>query len=97
MSKSINAPELAGLLTEAGSRHHAAYKAANGVDPEWASWYAPFLQARLADRLGSLPTRSDLVYLLVAAERAFQGSPGEQWADFYAAFILDHYAFDEAG
>ena len=47
----------------------------------------------------TLPTRSELIYLLVAAEKAFQdrGNEAESWAESYAAFILDHYADDKAG
>lgn len=98
MSDPISRPELAELLKETGRRHHAAYESSNGVDPEWASWYAPYLQARLGERLGRIPTSSELVYLLVASEKAFQDrGPGTApWADSYAAFILEHYAEPEA-
>jgi hypothetical protein len=94
MSDPINAKELAELLMETGHQHHAAYEASNGIDPEWASWYAPYLQARLGDRLGTQPTRSKLVYLLVAAEKAFQdgGAKTGEWSDSYATFILDNHS-----
>jgi hypothetical protein len=48
-------------------------------------------------RFGTLPTRSELTYLLVAAEKAFQhrGNEAESWAESYAAFILDNYSVDE--
>jgi NAD(P)H-hydrate epimerase len=97
MIDQINALELAELLQETGRRHHAAYESSNGVDPEWASWYAPYLLARLGERLGTLPTRSELTYLLVAAEKAYQhkGNEAESWAEFYAVFILDNYSADE--
>lgn len=41
---------------------------------------------------GVLPTRSRFVYLLLAAEKAFQegGAETGDWADSYAAFILDN-------
>jgi hypothetical protein len=89
----IDEAELADLLTETGHQHHAAYEASDGIDPEWASWYAPYLQARLATRFGSIPTRSDLVYLLVGAERAFRElhTEARPWPEFYAAFILQDY------
>ena len=98
MSDPIGALELAELLQETGRHHHAAYASSNGVDPEWASWYAPYLQARLGERLGTLPTRSELIYLLVAAEKALQdrGAGAEPWADSYAAFILEHYGEHQA-
>lgn len=91
MSTPIGATELAELLTATGRHHHAAYRASDGVDPEWALWYAPYLQARLGDRLGGIPTRGELVYLLIAAERAHAGDETVKWPDFYAAFILEHH------
>ena len=97
MTDRTSAPELTQLLQETSRHHHAAYASSNGVDPEWASWYAPYLQARLGEQPGTLPTRSELVYLLVAAEKAFrhQGADAESWAGFYAAFILDNYPADK--
>lgn len=92
MTDSISAPELAELLRETGHRHHAAYETSNGIDPEWASWYAPYLQARLGSRLGSTTTRSELVYLLIAAEKAFQDGGTGEWSDSYATFILDNHS-----
>jgi len=80
---------LASLLEQAGQRHHAAYLEADGVDPEWALWYAGYLQAHLWDDAGSVPTRSRLVYLLIDAERthAAAGST-DAWPRFYARHIL---------
>ena len=49
--------ELAELLLETGHHHHQAYVSSDGVDPEWALWYADYLQTRLWDGAGSLPTR----------------------------------------
>ncbi len=93
MTNHIDEGELAELLVEAGHQHHAAYQSSDGIDPEWASWYAPYLQTRLGTRLGSIPTRSDLIHLLVGAERAFREVDDETrtWPEFYAAFILHHY------
>lgn len=92
MDDPISVTELAEILRETGHRHHVAYDASNGVDPEWASWYAAYLQARIWDRMGVLPTRSGLVRLLIAAEEAFQegGAGTGDWADSYAVFILDN-------
>jgi hypothetical protein len=80
---------LAQLLTEAGAAHHKAYIGSDGFDPEWATWYAPFLQARIGDGLGRSVTRSELTYLLLDAERrqAAQGDTSP-WPEFYAGVIL---------
>lgn len=81
--------ELAVLLEETGRRHHAAFAATDGVDPEWALWYAGDVQARLWDAAGRLPTRSELVHLLVTAEREhIAAGTDEPWPPFYARLIL---------
>ena len=82
--------ELAALLKETGAAHHDAYLASDGIDPEWASWYAPYLQARLGDSLGRSVTRSELTYLLVRAERqqAAEADPSP-WPEFYASVLLE--------
>lgn len=82
--------QLAELITETGHRHHQAYLEADGADPEWPLWYAGYLQARIWDALGPVPTRSRLVYLLLAGERAHSESGDETpWPRFYAQLILD--------
>ena len=87
---SITREELAVLMTEAAQAHHQAYRETDGVDPEWASWYAPVLQARLGDRLGRTVTRSQIVYLLLKAEREYEEArPGSAWPDFYADVFLE--------
>jgi len=98
MHDTISSAELAELLTEAG-HHHPAYQESNGIDPEWATWYAPYLQTRVGDRLGSPPTRSELVYLLISAEKAFQqgGLAGVSWSDSYATHIINNYPVHRAG
>jgi NAD(P)H-hydrate epimerase len=64
------------------------------TDPEWALFYAGYLQARLWDQLGRLPTRTELIYLLVAADKAFQatGQEYKEWPRFYATRFLEHFA-----
>jgi len=93
MAEGIDERELARLIAATGRAHHAAFAASDGVDPDWASWYAGHLQATVWDRLGSVPTRSELTYLLVAADRAYASADGDRgdWPTFYARFILEHY------
>lgn len=80
--------ELAALLEATGEAHHAAFEETDGGDPEWASWYAAYLQAHLEDRLGRWITRSELTYLLVRAAREHTPDDGP-WARAYAELILD--------
>ena len=89
MSTSITAAELAELLVETGHHHHRAYESSDGVDPEWALWYAGYLQTRLFDHTTVLPTRSLLVHLLLQAESDFVATEqAPAWPPVYADFIL---------
>ena len=82
--------ELAELLQETGAAHHRAYEQTDGTDPEWASWYAPYLQARMGDRLGRHVTRSELTYLLVKAERQQAADDDDRpWPEVYAEVLLE--------
>lgn len=82
--------ELAAALRRTANAHHAAFAASDGVDPDWAIWYAGHLQATVGDRLPRLPSRAELTYLLVDAERAFDGSGADRrgWPEAYAASLL---------
>jgi NAD(P)H-hydrate epimerase len=101
-TETITERELARLIAATGRAHHAAFKDSDGVDPDWALWYAGYLQATLWDRLGSVPSRSELTWLLVGADRAYRavdetgdGEPGAggrgDWPTFYARLILSFY------
>lgn len=81
---------LADLFREASEAHRRAYKDAH--DPEWPLWYADFLQHRLGKRLKAEFSRSELVYLLVAAdrEREFR-APGADLPSYFAKFFYERY------
>lgn len=82
--------DLADLLRRAGHAHHQAYLTADGIDPDWAIWYAGYLQAHLGDRVGTVLSRSELVYRLVKAEKAHAGSgDGMSWPEFYAPILVE--------
>jgi NAD(P)H-hydrate epimerase len=82
--------EIAELLRRAGHAHHQAYLTADGVDPDWAIWYAGFLQAHLGDRLGAVLSRSELVYRLLKAEKAHVASgAATPWPEFYAPIVIE--------
>jgi NAD(P)H-hydrate epimerase len=89
----ISVEVLSDLIRKTGHAHHEAFVSSNAVHPEWPEWYAGYLQARLWDRLGRIITRSELTYLIVGADKAFNaaGKPGE-WPDFYARYILDNFS-----
>jgi len=86
----ISKQELAAGLKETAQAHHEAYRESDGFDPEWASWYAPYLQTRIGDRLGRSLTRSELTYLLIKAQREHDAAGGgSQWPESYAGVLLE--------
>jgi hypothetical protein len=83
------AAALVSLLREAARAHHQAYSHTDGEDPEWPLWYAGYLQEPLGTLLNADFTRSELAYLLVAADKEHKASdPDGDWAAFYARFFL---------
>jgi NAD(P)H-hydrate epimerase len=94
MSDRMGESELAALFMETGQHHHKAYQASDGVDPEWALFYAGYLQARIWDSLSEAPTRSRLIHFVVEADRAF-GATGKEymeWPGFYAKRYIESLA-----
>jgi len=89
MAEQISQNELADLITAAGHAHHAAYIESDGVDPDWAMYYAGYLEAHLGERLGRKASRSELTYLLVKAQRAHDGLVDDSpFAPYFALVLL---------
>ena len=84
--------ELANLLNETAEAHHKAFATRNGVDDEWPIWYADYLLDKMGIILNSKFTKSELIYILVSAEKE-NGllAPGAHWPRFYANFIVSRY------
>lgn len=78
--------EIADLLLEAGRRHHQAFAASDGVDPEWPIFYGAFIQTRLFGSVEAVPTRSELVAVLVESDRMQKGSD-RPWPRVFAERI----------
>lgn len=84
--------ELEGVLSEALEAHHTAFFEKDGDDPEWPIWYAEYLHARLGSMLNADFTKSELVYLILLAEKERQlVSPGANWSNSFSKFLLDRY------
>lgn len=82
--------ELQALLVETGRKHHEAYRDSDGADPEWAQWYAAYVQARIWDRLGRLLSRSELTYLLIRGDREARSSADpSQWPVIYTRLLRE--------
>jgi hypothetical protein len=82
------------LLHEAGETHHQVFRIVDGVDDDWASWYADWLvnRSELPELLDTVPVRSELTYLLVLLDRQYtETQPAERWEDHYAQALVDHF------
>jgi hypothetical protein len=85
--------QLAQLLHQTAEDHHVAYKATDGVDPDWSLWYS----GRLLDQgiekiLNAKLLKSDLIYLLVSADKEINAqAPGAQWETWYADYFISRY------
>jgi hypothetical protein len=83
--------QVAGLLHEAAETHHRVFRITDGVDDDWASWYAGWLidLSELPELLGGRPVPSALVYELVRLDREHERTKSaEPWESFYAAELL---------
>ena len=79
---------IADVFRECGEAHHQAFQDKDGEDTEWPLWYADFLMVRLTKRLKAKFTKSELVYLLVAADREQEfRAPGADWPGYSAKFF----------
>jgi hypothetical protein len=79
---------IAALLQEVAETHHRVFRITDGVDDDWASWYADWLLnlSELPDLFATRPIRSHLVYALVQLDRDYAGITSEVgWPDYYAA------------
>ena len=47
MTAEAQVKQLAELFKQTGEAHHQAFLETDGEDPEWAIWYAGYLQDRL--------------------------------------------------
>ena len=83
---------LADLFRECSEARQRAFRDTDGEDPEWPRWYADQLMDRLSKRLRASFTKSELVYLLLAANREQEfRAPGADWPGYYAKFFYDRY------
>jgi NAD(P)H-hydrate epimerase len=91
-SKDKLTDELANLLNETAEAHHKAFAATDGEDAEWPIWYADYLLDKMRGMLNSKFTKSELIYILVSADKENgRMAPGAYWPIFYANFIVGRY------
>lgn len=93
-----NQQRIGELLAEAAETHHRVYRATDGADPDWATWYAHWLihLSPLPELIGRTPINSELVWLLVGLDRRYTADrPEESWEFFYAKGIAAHFGRTE--
>ena len=86
---------VAALLREAAQTHHRVYRITDGVDDDWATWYADWLMrlSELPDVLARRPVRSELTAQLVRCEAEYAAeAPTEPWEEYYAARLVDAFS-----
>jgi hypothetical protein len=79
--------DIARLLQEVAETHHRVFRITDGVDPDWASWYADWLLhlSELPELLGTTPVRSELVFALVQLDKEYTAQPSDgPWPSYYA-------------
>lgn len=85
------------LLKDTGEAHHKAFAATDGADPDWPIWYADYARDTFAEQFGMAFTRSQLVYCLMNASFEHEArAPDNDWAEFYANEIVEHFAPSES-
>jgi hypothetical protein len=84
--------DLGNLLNETAEAHHKAFASTEGEDPDWPIWYAGYLLEKMQQMLKAKFTKSELIYLLVSADKE-SGSvaPGSYWPRFYAKYFVNRY------
>jgi hypothetical protein len=92
-SRATLVDDLAEMLHQTAEDHHVAYKETDGVDPDWSIWYADHLiQLGFGEKLGATFLKSDLIYLLVLADKTqMLEAPGGKWERRYADFFVTRY------
>ena len=90
-SKTIDT--LSELLHQTAEDHHVAFRATDGVDPDWSVWYADHLLELGIERLlDAKLLKSDIIYLLVGLDRRIGlEAPGAHWERWYASELVQRY------
>jgi hypothetical protein len=87
---------IADVLHEVSELHGNVYRITNMEDADWASWYGNWLAtlSELPQLLGRDElVRSEVVYVLVAADRDYTEQRREEpWEQYYASRFEEHFA-----
>lgn len=82
-------------LIETAEAHHKAFAATEGEDPDWPLWYSDHLHERMCNLLKAKFTKSELIYMLVMADKKMGlHAPGAYWPSFCARLFVQEYVGD---
>ena len=77
-------------LVETAEAYHKAFSATEGEDRDWPIWYADHLLDNMRKLLKANFTKSELIYLLVKADKEMGlYGLGAEWHSYYARFFLN--------
>jgi glutaredoxin len=80
------------LLETTAAAHREAFAAQQGVDPDWAIWYATYVREHSADLLPPTLGRAALVkfFLELESEHAARATDAA-WPRFYAEALVERF------
>lgn len=82
--------ELAALLKEAGHAHHEAFASTEGDDPEWATWYADYLQQKLSAFFGREISQAEIAQALTTLDERYRAHKVDTgWPAYYAQALVE--------
>ena len=68
------------------------FAATEGEDPDWPLWYAGYLFEKMRNTLDAKFTKSELIYMLVKADKEMSAAtPVQIGRSFYARFFIQNY------
>lgn len=90
MNETLLIDRVKALFVETAEAHHQAFIETDGADPDWPIWYANHMHDRITSLLDAKFTISELVYLIVWAEKERSlNAPDADWASYYTLFLLE--------
>jgi hypothetical protein len=83
------------MLRQVAKDHADQVLAVQGEDREWPLWYSEHLLEPMNTLMGTALSRSEVVYLIVAADaEQKRTAPACDWPSWYASWILERYRLD---
>ena len=92
MNRTERIVALTQLLETTAAAHREAFAAQQGVDPDWAIWYATYVREHAADLLPPTLGRAALVkfFLELESEHAARATDAA-WPRFYAEALVERF------